>query len=113
MQRLNAPKTSYGSIDWHNHCLATDQTLHIQPTMFMDSATAQKCAETPSDNAKQRHIDLRAHALREAVQRGGFSITHVGGKENPADQPTKLLGDMEFCKHRKFHRMLPRPSSDS
>ena len=43
----------------------------------MDSATAQQCAENPSDNVKQRHIDLR--------------VQEMGMKEgNPASTPEDI-----------------------
>ena len=74
----------------------------------MDSLTAKTCAENPSDNEKQRHIDLRAHYLRDCVTRGDFAIEHIPGKDNPADQLTKSLPEATMSKFREFHHLEPR-----
>ena len=48
--------------------LAPDQRLAPHPFLKMGSLTAKTCAEHPSDNEKQRHIDLRALVARRGVQ---------------------------------------------
>ena len=88
--------------------LSPDQRLASHPVLKMDSLTAKTCAENPSDNEKQRHIDLRAHYLRDCVTRGDFAIEHIPGSENPADQLTKSLPEATMSKFREFHHLEPR-----
>ena len=78
------------------------------PTMYMDSKSGIAAAQNAQDNEKQRHIDMRAHFLRDSVARQDITLKHVSGHSNPADTLTKSLGEQAFQKYREFYNLEPR-----
>ena len=57
----------------------------------------------PVYQSRTKHIDIRAHHLRDEVKAGTISLAHIAGSENPADIFTKPLARP---KHEKFVRGL-------
>ena len=47
--------------------------------------------QNPVDHSRNKHIDLRAHHIRDEVKKGHIAVYHVTGVENPADVLTKAL----------------------
>ena len=86
--------------------------VHHVPTLYLDNKSAIQCAQNAQDNEKQRHIDLRAHFLRDSVSRNDVSLGFISGATNPADNMTKPLGDAKFRQFRDVHNLeLPVYSS--
>jgi hypothetical protein len=52
---------------------------------------------------RTKHIDLRHHWIREAIEEGDLALHYVPTERNPADIMTKALGDV---KHRKLLSQL-------
>ena len=90
--------------------LAPNVRNHPTPVMYIDNKSAIHAATNAQDNEKQRHIDLRAHCIRDSVTRKDIELKFIPGTENPADAQTKPLGDTKFQKFRAFHNLVP-PSS--
>ena len=52
----------------------------------------------PVYQSRTKHIDIRAHHLRDEVKAGTISLAHIAGTENPADLFTKPLGAAQHLK---------------
>ena len=91
--------------------LAPDVLDHPTPVLFLDNKSAIFAATNAQDNEKQRHIDLRAHCIRDSVTRNDMKLQFIPGAENPADAQTKPLGDTKFHKFRNFHQLVATRNS--
>jgi hypothetical protein len=49
---------------------------------------------------RTKHIDVRHHFIREAVERGEILVKHIRRQDNPADMLTHPTTPIEFRKHR-------------
>ena len=45
----------------------------------------------PHGHTRMKHIDIRAHFIRNQVNSGTIDVIRISGKENPADVFTKSL----------------------
>ena len=77
------------------------------PVLHMDNKSAIQSAINAQDNERQRHIDLRAHFLRDVVTREGLRLECVPGTDNPSDAMTKSLGETLFTKYRTRGHLCP------
>jgi hypothetical protein len=90
--------------------LALDVLDH--PTvLFLDNKSAIFAVTKAQDNERQRHIDLRAHCVRDSVTRKDMKLRFIPGAENPADAQTKPLGDTKFHKFRNFYQLVATHST--
>ena len=48
-------------------------------------------------HARTKHIDIRYHFVREAVEDQKITLKYIPTDENPADIFTKLLAKAKFC----------------
>ena len=60
--------------------------------IHIDNAAAEHLANNPVHGNLTKHIDLRAHDIREAVDAGFIRLQHVSSKDNVADSFTKNVG---------------------
>ncbi|SCV71308.1 BQ2448_2896 [Microbotryum intermedium] len=96
------------------------EELHVKPVapahIFTDNEAAAAVARDPVRVSGTRHIRLREHFVRDMVNRGDISLSHVGTNDMVADIFTKALGPKVFLAHcyalglRTRH---PRLRSDS
>lgn len=93
-------------VDRIMHSLSADKTNHPPPILYVDNKSAIAVAQNAQDNEKQRHIDMRAHFLRDCVSRFDIELKFIPGAENPADNQTKPLGDTKFGVFRKRHHLV-------
>jgi hypothetical protein len=64
-----------------------------EPTdLFTDSQSALALAKNPVSHAHAKHIDLRHHFIREAIQDKIIWVQHIPMAEMTADSLTKALG---------------------
>jgi hypothetical protein len=85
-----------------------------------DSQSFIKQAASPCDREAQKHIDVRAHCLREQVQVHQLNVTmdYVSTTQQIADALSKNLPRPAFEKHRSamglvFKTRTPQTSSRS
>lgn len=57
-----------------------------------DNQGAIAISENPKFHSRVKHIDIRFHYLRDAVERGEVQIEYISSEDNPADILTKSLG---------------------
>ncbi|SCV73495.1 BQ2448_7421 [Microbotryum intermedium] len=96
------------------------EELHVKPVapahIFTDNEATAAVARDPVRVSGTRHICLREHFVRDMVNRGDISLSHVGTNNMVADIFTKALGPKVFLTHcyalglRTRH---PRLQSDS
>ncbi|SCZ99969.1 BZ3501_MvSof-1269-A2-R1_C59g00333 [Microbotryum saponariae] len=79
------------------------EELHVQPVapahIFTDNEAAAAVAHDPVRVSGTRHIRLREHFVRDMVNRGDISLSHVGTSDMVADIFTKALGPKVFSTH--------------
>ena len=65
--------------------------------LYCDNQGTVICTHDPQSHSRMKHIDIRAHFIRDSVNRKLIDVHHIPGSENPADLMTKLL-------HRTIHQ---------
>lgn len=65
---------------------------NVKIILFSDNLPSLKYSSNLANDSMARHISLRYHFVRLLNDANELSLTHVKGKENPADLLTKALG---------------------
>jgi hypothetical protein len=77
-----------------------------QPTiLFCDNKGTVSCTHDPHSHSQMKHIDIRAHFIRDCVNSRFIDVHHIPGVENTADVLTKPLGKIIHSKWLKYLRM--------
>jgi len=70
---------------WHDH-------ISFQGTvMDADSPAAMSLAQNPQVSARNKHIDLKIHHVRDLIKRGVVILNYVMSENQPADLLTKIM----------------------
>jgi len=95
--------------------LASYMGIPLQHTirLSIDNASAIKLTRNPEFHGRTKHIPIRHHFIREAVERGDVTPIWIPGRENPADLLTKPLNRPTFEKHLLSLRGSPDSISSS
>jgi len=72
-------------------------------TIYNDSQSAQCLTKDSKVNRKTKHIDLRAHAIRDYISKGEVSVKYLDTNQMPADVLTKPL---PYTKHKSCIELL-------
>ena len=64
--------------------------------LLVDNQSALQVAKHPEHQSTMKHVHRAYHWIRDHVDRGLISVSHVPGDQNPADIFTKLLGRLKF-----------------
>ena len=67
-----------------------------------DNEGATKMAENIFSTRRTRHIGVKHHMVRNAVDGGIIHLEHVKSREQHADVPTKAIDAKSFEKHARF-----------
>jgi len=59
--------------------------------MYCDNQGTVTCSHDPQSHSRMKHIDIRAHFIRDCVNRQLIDIHHIPGIDNPSDLLTKPL----------------------
>lgn len=59
--------------------------------------------KNPVFHGRSKHIDIRYHFIRECVENGDITLTHVFGKSQKADILTKSL---KRVKHEEMRSLI-------
>ena len=65
-------------------------------TISSDNQGAITLSKDNKFHARMKHIDVRYHFIREAVEDGKVSVVYIPTDENPADIFTKPLAKAKF-----------------
>lgn len=64
---------------------------HDATEVYCDNNGAIASSHDPHGHTRMKHIDIRAHFIRDCVNKGYINVVRVDGKENAADILTKGL----------------------
>jgi hypothetical protein len=64
---------------------------HHPTPLYCDNQGTIACTHDPQSHSRMKHIDIRAHFIRDCVNNRLVDIHHIPGIENPADLLTKPL----------------------
>ena len=67
-----------------------------------DNQGAMSLASKRVTEKRSKHIDIRFHFIREKVENGFISLTHVASEENIADIMTKPVPKPKLLKFREM-----------
>ncbi|KAI4353628.1 hypothetical protein L6164_002561 [Bauhinia variegata] len=65
--------------------------------MYCDSHSAICLAKNPTFHSRTKHIDVKYHWIREAIQLKQFSLEKVHANDNGLDMLTKILPLEKFA----------------
>ncbi len=87
--------------------LCKEMKLNIKEpiTMMEDNNSCIKIAQNDEFHQRTKHIDVKYHFIREALEKGIVEIKRVDSKENIADIFTKPLARVQFEKLRNLLRV--------
>jgi hypothetical protein len=71
--------------------------------LHCDNQGTVTCSHDPHSHSRMKHIDIRAHFIRDCVNTNTIDVIHIPGVENPADLLTKPL---EKVTHRKWLKRI-------
>jgi len=79
-----------------------------------DNQGTVACTHDPHSHSRMKHIDIRAHFIRDCVNRQIMTVNHIPGVENPADLLTKPLEKVIHAKWLQRIRLdTDQPSMDN
>ena len=74
----------------------------LEPALLqVDNTGAIDLATNPKHHDRTKHIDIRYHFIREAIERGLVDLIQIPSTEQMADIFTKPLGWQKFEEHRE------------
>ena len=59
--------------------------------LYCDNLGTVSCTHDPHSHSRMKHIDIRAHFIRDCVNNRVIDVHHIAGAENPSDLLTKTL----------------------
>ena len=88
---------------WLNQLLSELNRQVFQLVIYCDNKSAICLAKNPEFHVRPKHIDIRHHFIREAIDAHKILIGHISTNEMPADIFTKALPKV---KHKKCLQLL-------
>ena len=65
--------------------------MHAPTIISIDSSAALALAENKQASTRVKHIDLKFHFVKDALEAGQVSLFDVPTTENPADMLIKIM----------------------
>nr|GEW57274.1 uncharacterized mitochondrial protein AtMg00810-like [Tanacetum cinerariifolium] len=89
---------------WLRRILTNLTGQNIPPViMHVDNRSALDLMKNHVFHGRSKHIDIRFHFIRECVENGEITVTHVSGKKQKADLLTKPLARV---KHKEMRDLI-------
>ena len=76
-------------------------SLDVPTTLMEDNQSAIAIAYNPVQHARTKHIDIRYHFVREAIQKRLVEVKYCSSREMVADILTKALSKEQFKRLRE------------
>lgn len=84
-----------------NHGFHLNMTTPVvKCKVFEDNSGAMYMAQVPKMRPRTKHLNIKYHHFREAVQNGSITIHAIASEDQEADILTKPLAKDPFCKLR-------------
>ena len=65
-------------------------------TMFSDSQSAIDLTNNPMYHERTKHIDVKAHFIRDVISQGAIVVKKIVTAENPTNMMTKTIPAAKF-----------------
>ena len=95
---------------WLSRLFNEISPLESAPLLLVDNASAIKLAKNPTYHKRSKHIDVRAHFVRERIQANELRIEHIPSNEQVADILTKPISRVQFQRLREKLGMVEQLS---
>lgn len=84
--------------------LLNELHLHLStiPSILCDNDGSRRIANDPVHHSRTKHIDIRHHFVRQAIEDQKLTTSRVDTHHNTADILTKPLGYTPFLKLRHY-----------
>ena len=89
----------------------SDHISHKSLNVYQDNQSTIKSAYSPSHSSRTRHLHIRYHFVREAVEEGKVEVLYCPGDHMIADILTKPLSKDKFEYLRTLMGVIPFPTS--
>jgi hypothetical protein len=66
-------------------------TQNNPTTLFCNNKGTVSCTHDPHSHSQMKHIDIRAHYIRDCMNMRAIDVHHISGVDNPSDLLTKPL----------------------
>jgi hypothetical protein len=83
----------------HNLIISMEKNLELPIIMNVDNTGAIYLANNFTTGPRTKHIDIRAHFVRELIINGILKVVFVKSEDNDADIFTKNVSEDLFVKH--------------
>nr|KAJ0194783.1 hypothetical protein LSAT_V11C700360190 [Lactuca sativa] len=88
---------------WLRRLLSEITGKNIPPVeLKVDNKSTLDLMKNPVFHGRSKHIDIRFHFIRECIENGDISVSHVCRKKQKADALTKSLGRLKFEEMRSL-----------
>jgi len=92
----------------HLKQLANDMHVsHNSVVIFNDNQAAQSLSVNPIISSKSKHIDIKQHFIREAIQEGNIILSYRRSEDMEADMFTKALSGPKLLNFRSRIGLYP------
>lgn len=89
---------------WLRRLLTEIKGKKLEPTtFFVDNKSALDQMKNPVFHGRIKHIDIHYHFIRECVENGEITVSHVCGKKQKADILTKAMAKV---KHEEMRNLI-------
>jgi Reverse transcriptase (RNA-dependent DNA polymerase) len=93
-------------IVWLRNLFEELDYAQTRPTvLYCDNKGTVACTHDPHSHSQMKHIDIRAHFIRDCVNSRIIDVHHIPGVDNTADLLTKPLNKIIHAKWLKCLRM--------
>ena len=97
-------------LTWLNRLFAEFEVPNITPIpLKCDNMAAIYIARNPVFHERTKHIDIDCHFVREKLQSGLISLSHLPTAEQPADVFTKVLSGPDHIRAVSKLGLVPHP----
>uniref|UniRef100_A0A0K8T576 Reverse transcriptase Ty1/copia-type domain-containing protein n=1 Tax=Lygus hesperus TaxID=30085 RepID=A0A0K8T576_LYGHE len=98
---LAAASTATDLVHFRQLACEVTRSDKVYPVLKIDNQSAICLIKNYENSKRSKHIDIRAHFIKDQVEKQIISVEYVPTDHNVSDILTKALGTIKFCIFRK------------